>query len=66
MRDFTSWFNPLWSSNGALSTTIHKISCEIPAYWAGNRFRSGAYTTVREHFEAVRNAAVEQKMIIYK
>ena len=31
-----------------------------------NRFISGAYILVREHREAVRNAAVGQKMVIYK
>ncbi len=29
---------------------------------ASIRFKSGAYTTVREHFEADRNAAIGQKM----
>jgi hypothetical protein len=27
-----------------------------------DRFKSGAYTLVREHFEAIRNAALGQKM----
>ena len=45
MRDFTSWFSKSRCSKGALSTSINKIRCEIPTYWAGNRFKSGAYTS---------------------
>ena len=30
------------------------------------RFKSGAYTLVREHFKADRNKALEQEMIVFK
>jgi hypothetical protein len=32
---------------------------------ASIRFKSGAYTLVREYFKPIRNAAIEQKMRVY-
>jgi hypothetical protein len=58
--------NRIVRSGGAfLCKTVLKLPDFVREQGA-NRFISGAYQSVREHFEAVRNAAVGQKMVIYK
>ena len=55
----------LKSGGAFLCKTVLKLPDFVRELGA-NRFKSGAYTTVREHFGAVRNAARGQKMVIYK
>jgi hypothetical protein len=53
------------SGGSFLCKTVLKLPDFVREQGA-NRFISGAYTTVREHFETVRSAARGQKMAIYK